>query len=465
MRIDVIMPQMGESIAEGTITKWLKQAGDSVERDEMLFEISTDKVDTEIPSPTQGVLAEILVQEGETVPILTVVASIETESQAAVQSAARGPGASVAVRDGTAKQEPTPSSFPALLPGGSEEAPTHEVRVVSHTWEKMPQEVSIRIPQSAPTIEPQRTIRSSPVVRELAQEYGVDLRKVLGTGIRGRITKRDVLSYIENQTAGGTGAPAFSGDVETIEMSPSTSPRTAPLRSSAEERLEIVPMTAMRKRIAEHMTTSKRTSAHVSTVFEVDLTRVQGLRSQWKADFQRRHGINLTSLPFIIRSSVDALRAFPILNASVEEDKIIYKKDINIGVAVALDWGLIVPVIKNSDEKSLTGLAKAVSDLATRARNKQLTPEDVQGGTFTITNPGLFGSLFGTPIINQPQVAILGIGRITRRLVVIEDDAIAIRSMAYFTLTFDHRIIDGAVADQFMARVKRTLEQPDFALD
>lgn len=449
MRVDVIMPQMGESIAEGTITKWFKKPGERVKRDEPLFEISTDKVDAEIPSPEEGILAEILVAEGETVPIKTVVARLETEAEVA-PTAAETTVRSAARPD--APPDATPSfPSPSAAPPKRETA-ERQLTIEPYPWEKQKKPITISLPEHpSPVGAPSPALRASPVVRKLAREYDIDLSHVQGTGMGGRITKRDILSYIENRKAASGPAPA-----ETV----------SPAATFEGERVEIVPMTVMRKKIAEHMILSQRTSAHVTTVFEIDMTRVDELRRQLREEFEKRHGIRLTYLPFITRAAVDALKAFPILNASVAEDKIIYHKDINIGIAVALDWGLIVPVIKNADEKSLVGLAKAIADLAARARSKQLKPEEVQGGTFTITNPGLFGSLFGTPIINQPQVAILGVGQISKRPVVIETDrgdALAIRPTAYFALTFDHRLIDGAVADQFMSHIKRFLEAYDMS--
>lgn len=459
--VDVIMPQMGESIAEGTITKWFKKPGERVKRDEPLFEISTDKVDAEIPSPAEGTLAEILVPEGETVPIKTVVARLETEAE--VPSMATGaPGYSMPKPEAAAVPAP-PSSFPSPPEAPPKrEARERRLTLEPYPWEKQKKPITISLPeQPSPVGAPSPGLRTSPVVRKLAREYGIDLWQVQGTGMGGRITKRDLLTYLENKKS-SVRPPSPAAAIET-EL-PAAPPTTPP--GFEGERVEIVPMTVMRKKIAEHMILSQRTSAHVTTVFEIDMTRVEELRRELREEFQKRHGIHLTYLPFITRATVDALKAFPILNASVAEDKIIYRKDINIGIAVALDWGLIVPVIKNADEKSLVGLAKAISDLATRARAKQLKPEDVQGGTFTITNPGLFGSLFGTPIINQPQVAILGVGQIAKRPVVIETDrgdALAIRPTAYFALTFDHRLIDGAVADQFMSHIKRFLEAFDIS--
>lgn len=413
MPANVIMPQMGESIFEGTITKWLKKVGEPVRRDEPLFEISTDKVDSEIPAPASGILSEIRVKEGETVQINTVVAVIAEEG--ATRIPAPAPQAEVAV--------PPSSQAVASAAEPVEESP-----------------------------EP-RGVRSSPLVKRIAREEAVDLTQLEGTGLGGRITKKDILSHLSSRQ-------------QTLEVSRPASklqPAGAELVRPLSDSSEVVPMSAMRKSIAEHMLASRRTSAHVTTVFEVDMTRIVNIKNQHAQEFQQREGSKLSFMPFFIKTVAGALKEFPVVNASVAETNILYKKDINIGVAVALDWGLIVPVIKNADEKSFLGIAKAASNLAERARQKKLTPEDVQGGTFTITNPGVFGSLFGTPIINQPQVAILCIGVIAKRPVVI-NDAIAIRSMAYLTLTFDHRLIDGAVADQFMSSVKTNLENWDEAI-
>jgi pyruvate dehydrogenase E2 component (dihydrolipoamide acetyltransferase) len=412
MPANVIMPQMGESIFEGTITKWLKKLGEPVRRDEPLFEISTDKVDSEIPAPASGILSEIRVNEGETVQINTVVAVIAEERGAArVPDSAEGPEAEAAKPPAT--PEPVKSQ-PARM---------------------APEETA-------------RSVRSSPLVRRIAKEEEVDLNQLEGTGLGGRITKKDILSHLSGrqQSAESPRQPVESQPVESPE----------PRRTLADHS-EVVPMSAMRKSIAEHMVASRRTSAHVTTVFEVDMTRIVNIKNQYAQEFLRREGGKLSYMPFFIKTAAGALKEFPVVNASIVETNILYKKDINIGVAVALDWGLIVPVIKNADERSFLGIVKAASSLAERARQKKLTPEDVQGGTFTITNPGVFGSLFGAPIINQPQVAIMCIGAITKRPVVI-NDAIAIRSMAYLSLTFDHRLIDGAVADHFMGSVKTKLE-------
>jgi 2-oxoglutarate dehydrogenase E2 component (dihydrolipoamide succinyltransferase) len=420
MPTNVIMPQMGESIFEGTITRWLKKAGDVVTRDEPLFEISTDKVDSEIPAPASGTLSEIRIKEGETVEINTVVAVINE----AVEAAAVIP----------------PISAVASSPEGL----TEPILPSSQVTETIRPEV-----KHAP-----QPIRSSPLVRKIAKEQDIDLRDLEGKGLRGRITKKDILSYLVGRQKTRATPPLH------IELPPLMveAPRGTPTQQP-----QIVPMSAMRRSIAEHMIASRRTSAHATTAFEVDMSRIVALKQQHEQEFLRREGIKLSYMPFFIRVVAEKLKQVPILNASVVGHDIVYKEDINIGVAVALDWGLIVPVIRNADEKSFLGLARAAADLADRARRKKLTPDDVQNGTFTITNPGVFGSILGAPIINQPQVAILCIGAITKRPVVI-NDAIAIRSMVYLTLTFDHRLIDGAVADQFMAGVKVKLEGWDEGL-
>ncbi|PYV11210.1 MAG: dihydrolipoyllysine-residue succinyltransferase [Acidobacteria bacterium] len=420
MPTNVIMPQMGESIAEGTITKWLKKVGERVERDEPLFEISTDKVDAEIPAPAAGMLAKILVQENETVPVNAVVALIDGEGAEAESGKVEGTQAGKNLAAPAAVLPPA-STAVAAPPGP---APSARGR-----GEK---------------------VRSSPLVRRLARERGVDLSLVRGTGFGGRISKKDVLVHLaEGRAARGAALAA-----------PPEAP-TAPLPVAPKIVFEgpthVVPMTPMRRQIAEHMLASKRTSAHVTTVFEVEMTKVVEMRERHAQEFERRNGLKLTYTPFLIRAALEAIREFPIFNSSLEATNIVYKRDVNIGVAVALETGLIVPVIKRADEKNFLGIARAVQDLAERARSKRLSVEDVQGGTFTITNPGVFGSLLGTPIINQPQVAILGVGVIEKRPVV-RNDAIAIRPMVYLALSFDHRVIDGAVADQFMGRVKQVFE-------
>jgi 2-oxoglutarate dehydrogenase E2 component (dihydrolipoamide succinyltransferase) len=435
---DVIMPQMGESIAEGTVTKWMKNVGDRVQRDEPLFEISTDKVDAEIPAPATGVLKEIRVQPGATVPINTVVAVIAAEGAAVVApvvapAAPEAPPAGSVARPAPPDAPPAPPVNFVLEP---EQAPRPDR------------------PRSEMTADELRQTRSSPVVRRIAAEHNLDIREVPGTGIAGRVTKQDILGHIETRAA----APAAPTPPPAPSMA-SPAP-AAPATPSSGARGEVVPMSPIRKKTAEHMVLSKRTSAHVATVFEIDMTRVDQLRQHHRPAYEQRSGVRLTYLPFILKATVDALKAFPVLNASIDGDSIVYHKDVNVGLAVALDWGLIVPVIHRADEKNLLGLARAVNDLADRARAKKLRVDEVQGGTFTITNPGVFGSLFGTPIINQPQVAILGVGTIEKRPVV-RADAIAIRTMAYFALSFDHRLVDGADADRFMAHLKQGLEEFD----
>jgi 2-oxoglutarate dehydrogenase E2 component (dihydrolipoamide succinyltransferase) len=424
MPTKVIMPQMGESVAEGTVTKWLKKLGARVERDEPLFEISTDKVDAEIPSPASGVLTEILVKENETVAVNTVVAWIDSEARAeavAAESAA-APGEAPAV---------APPAPVAAAPGPAVQAPT-------------PPLAAMPAPP-APTVTGK--VRSSPLVRRIAREHNVELTGIRGTGLGGRISKKDILAYLAHPLAAVPATPP--------------PPRPQPgARMVFSGPTEVVPMTPMRRQIAEHMVTSKRTSAHVSTVFEVEMTKIVEVMARHGEEFERSHGLKLTYTPFFVRAAVEVIKEFPILNSSVEGTNIVYKHDINIGVAVALETGLIVPVVKRADEKNFLGIARAVKDLADRARTKHLSVEDVQGGTFTITNPGVFGGLFGTPIINQPQVAILGVGAIEKRPVV-RQDAITIRPMVYLVLTFDHRIVDGAVADQSMSRIKAGLENWD----
>ena len=426
MAVDVIMPQMGESIFEGTITKWLKKPGDRVERDEPLFEISTDKVDAEIPAPSAGVLKEIKVKEGQTVPIQTVVAVID---------AAGAPAAAAA----PAKAEPEKKAAPVPAPA-KVEAPA-------------PRPAPTPAPAVAPPPPAGEKIRSSPLVRRLAREHGVDLAQVPGTGMGGRITKHDILGAIG---AGGAAArpapPAAAGAVAHIALE-----NAVPREKIYFGRYEVQPMSVMRQKIAEHMVVSKRVSPHVYSMDEVDMTRVVELREKTKAEFERKHETKLTFMPFFVRSCVEALRAFPTVNASVDGTSVVLHKDINIGIAVALDWGLIVPVIKGAGEKNFLGIARAINDLAERARSKKLKPEEVQEGTFSITNPGVFGGLMGLPVISQPNVAILGLGAIQKRPVVI-NDAIAIRSMVYVTMSYDHRVVDGAVSHQFLAKVKHYLE-------
>ncbi len=459
MATDVVMPQMGESIFEGTITKWLKKPGDKVERDEPLFEISTDKVDAEIPSPSAGVLKEIKVNEGQTVPIQTVVAVIDGAG-AATAAPAPAPAPAKPAAPAAAAPAPPPAPRPAAPAPAAAAAPTQTA------------------PQAAPAA--QRTgerIHSSPLVRRMAAEHGIDLTSVPGTGAGGRISKQDIEAVI---AAGG--APAAA---------PPSAPAAAPARStpppppapsaappapgvsggqihvafeSAVPREKIYfgnytvePMSNMRQRIAEHMVASKRVSPHVYSVDEIDMTKVASLRAKSKEEFEQRYETKLTFMPFFVKAAVAGLRAFPTVNASLDGTNVVLHKEINIGIAVALDWGLIVPVVKGADEKNVLGIQRTLNDLAERARSKKLKPDEVQEGTFSITNPGVFGGLFGLPVISQPNVGILGLGAIEKRPVVI-NDSIAIRSMCYVTLSYDHRVVDGAVAHQFLHKVKETLE-------
>jgi pyruvate dehydrogenase E2 component (dihydrolipoamide acetyltransferase) len=422
----VIMPQMGESIFEGTVTKWLKKEGDKVQRDEPLFEISTDKVDSEIPSPAAGTLQQILVKEGQTVQINTVVAVI---GDGAAKPAAGPPPKEEAKAPVKEKEGPAPVAGPA-----------EPVK-----------------PSPGPSGRPLpagEEVRSSPLVRRIAKEHGVDLEALAGkgTGIEGRVTKADILSFIEQ---GGAQQPqAQRPPAPPAKPTAPAPPAPQPVTFTGD--VERVPMTAMRKAISEHMVMSKHTSAHVTTFFEVDCSRILKAKDQLKPEFERS-GVRLTVTPFFMQAVVHGLKKFPIVNASLDGDTIVYKKAINIGVAVNLEWGLIVPVVKNADEKNLLGLARTINDLGERARNKKLSPDDVKDGTFTITNPGQYGAVIGTPIINQPQLAIMGMGGIKKRAVVI-DDAIAIRPMIMLSLSFDHRVIDGATADMFMAEVQKHLE-------
>ncbi|HET8674387.1 MAG TPA: dihydrolipoamide acetyltransferase family protein, partial [Blastocatellia bacterium] len=470
MSEEVKMPQMGESIAEGTIVRWLKKVGDSVKRDEPLFEISTDKVDAEIPAPASGVLSEIKVNEGETVAVNTVVAVIN------------GAGAQPAAPQAPAEAAAQPAEQPAqAAPTGTQ--PTDQVTKEALAPDSPPAQATEQPPPAqgaAPAPresaagesaagdsgEDLRRTRSSPLVRKIAKEHGIEISQIEGTGISGRVTKNDILSFIENrgvaekaaaekaaaEKAAAEKAPAQPAAATAAPTTRAPQPLRAPAPAETEvgpppfaegDRYEIEPMSMMRRRIAERMIESRRISAHVTSFMEVDFTETARLRDELKGEYLKRDGVKLTFMPFIIKAVIDGIKKWPIINSSVWGDQIVYKKDINIGVAVALDWGLIVPVIRNADEKSLLGIARAVNDLGERARSKQLKPDEVQGGTFTITNPGIFGGLTGTPIINQPQVAILGIGVIKKRPVVI-DDAIAIRQIGILGLSFDHRVIDGA---------------------
>ncbi|MDT7689027.1 MAG: hypothetical protein QOE46_1786 [Acidobacteriota bacterium] len=494
MATDVVMPQMGESIAEGTITRWLKKVGERVERDEPLFEISTDKVDAEIPSPAAGTLQEVRFKEGDTVEVNIVVAVIgdgdgaaastttAPEKQEADTATAAAPASQAAA---SAPSPPQPSAAPLSQQPQQPSVPAPQQRAAT------PPPVAAQPAQQSPalatsgassaeasaapqatggsthadaslaerTAEELRRTRSSPLVRKIAAEHNIDISRLEGTGASGRVTKNDILSYIES------GSPAQQqAAAEAPAMRAPAQPH--PVQPGEGDRVE--PMSVMRKKIAEHMTMSQRTSAHVATVYEIDMTRIHRLRETKKAEFQQRVGTKLSYMPFIFQAITQAIRRFPVFNSQVSGDQIIYKRDINLGMAVALDWGLIVPVIKRADDLSIAGLAKAANDLADRARAKQLKPDEVAGGTFTITNPGVFGGLFGTPIINQPQVAILGVGTIEKRARVITteegEDVIAVRHMAYFALSFDHRIIDGADAERFLSYVKELLEAGQFTV-
>ena len=443
MPTDIIMPQMGESIVEGTITKWLKKPGDKVQRDEPLFEISTDKVDAEIPAPASGVLQEIKISEGTTVGVNTVVGTIAVDGEAAASAKAAAPAPAPAKQvpekpSQTSEQRPAARSTPVQSASTTPSAPDA-------------------------SSEGEEEARSSPLVRKIAREHGVSLSRIVGTGLGGRITKQDVLSFIENQSSVTAAAPQLSGRAAAASASPTTAPsRTTPAPAPAAYPGDLVPMTNMRKLIAKHMIDSRRTSAHVHCMYEVDFTRIVNLRNKQKAGFEQRHGVRLTFMPFFVRAAIIGLQQWPIVNAAVEGENIRYHRQINVGIAVALDWGLIVPVLKNAGDLNFLGLQRGITDLGERARNKKLKPEDVEGSTFTVTNPGQFGAVFGLPIINQPNSAIMGVGGITKQPLVVTDkdgnDSIAIRSVVHLTLGYDHRLIDGAVADQFMALVKKTLE-------
>ena len=424
MPTDIVMPQMGESIFEGTITKWLKKPGDKVQRDEPLFEISTDKVDAEIPAPASGVLQDIKVTEGATVQVNTVVGTIAVDGESAAPAKAVAQPAAPAAEKSTTAKAPTPPAAKGAAEVSREEDDDHA--------------------------------RSSPLVRKIAREHDVSLTQVTGTGLGGRITKQDILDFIEKsqQAPAAPRTPAAPA--------PSAPPASGKAPAPAAIPGDLVPMTQMRKIIAQRMIESRRTSAHVHCMFEVDMTRIVALRNKMKSGFEQRNGVRLTFMPFFVRAAIIALQQFPIVNASLEGESVRYHKYINVGIAVALDWGLIVPVLKNAGELNFLGLQRGITDLGERARGKKLKPEEVEGSTFTVTNPGQFGAVFGLPIINQPNAAIMGVGGITKVPLVITDpegnDSIAVRSVVHLTLGYDHRLVDGAVADQFMAFVKKTLE-------
>jgi pyruvate dehydrogenase E2 component (dihydrolipoamide acetyltransferase) len=458
MATDIVMPQMGESIFEGTITKWLKKPGDKVERDEPLFEISTDKVDAEIPSPSAGVLKEIKVGEGKTVPIQTVVGVIDAAGEAGAPAPAK------AAPQAPAKApEPAKTAAPAPKPAAGAPAPP-----------KPPAPA----PQAAASGRDGARIHSSPLVRRMAKEHGIDLASVPGTGQGGRISKQDIEAYISGgaPAASEEAAEAYAPQASTPAPSAPTPRAATPLPPPAtggqhhvalesavpRERMyfgnyEIQPMSMMRQRIAEHMVASKHVSPHVYSVDEIDMSKIASLRAKAKDEFEKRYETKLTFMPFFVKAAVAGLRAFPTMNASLDGTNVVLHKEINVGIAVALDWGLLVPVIKNADEKNILGIQRNMNDLAERARSKKLKPEEVQESTFSITNPGVFGGLFGLPVISQPNVGILGLGMIEKRPVVI-NDSIAIRSMCYVTLSYDHRVVDGAIAHQFLHKVKDTLE-------
>jgi pyruvate dehydrogenase E2 component (dihydrolipoamide acetyltransferase) len=431
MPTDIIMPQMGESIVEGTITKWLKKPGDKVQRDEPLFEISTDKVDAEIPAPASGVLHEIKIAEGTTVNVNTVVGTIAVDGEAA------------SVKPSAPSKAAAPAS-----------APPSEAKKPAAPQQSAPAPIA----QEAPAVQDEdEEARSSPLVRKIAREHGISLSQLSGTGLGGRITKQDIMQFIENQGSAQPVSTPTSAPAQPAAAAPAPRPATPAAFPG-----DLVPMTNMRKLIAKHMIESRRTSAHVHCMYEVDFTRIVNLRAKLKNGFEQRHGARLTFMPFFVRAAVMALQQWPIINATIEGDNIRYHRNINVGIAVALDWGLIVPVLKNAGDLNFLGLQRGISDLGERARTKKLKPEDVEGSTFTVTNPGQFGAVFGLPIINQPNSAIMGVGGITKQPMVITDkdgnDSIAIRSVVHLTLGYDHRLIDGAVADQFMAQVKKNLE-------
>jgi 2-oxoglutarate dehydrogenase E2 component (dihydrolipoamide succinyltransferase) len=453
---------MGESIAEGTLSRWLKKVGDEVKRDEAIFEISTDKVDAEIPAPSSGVLAEILVTEGQTVPIQTVVARLETEKGAAIggggsapsaaapQSAAHSPAAAASAISSSAGAQGAPPQSQNSAAASSPSHPSAAPRTAA------PQQ------NGGNSFEERLRTKSSPLVRKIAAEHGIELSAMQGSGIAGRVTKRDILQLIESGSAAAAPAPAST---RPSMHAPAVAQQVGPAPEAWPGDL-VEPMTQIRRLTSDHMVAARRSAAHVTSFFEIDLTRITRIRAKARAEFEAKSGQKLTYLPFIIKVVVDGLKQHPVLNAAVSNSNIIYRKQYNIGIAVALDWGLIVPVIKNADDLSITGLTRQLNDLAQRARSKRLQPQEVQGATFSITNPGVFGSLAGTPIIPLNTSGILGLGAIEKRPKVITgpdgEDTIAIRTCAYFSLSFDHRIVDGSDADKFLAFVKQGLESfPD----
>ena len=457
-KIDVPMPQMGESIAEGTLSKWLKKVGDRVKRDEPIFEISTDKVDAEIPAPAAGVLAEILVQEGQTVAVQTVVARLETDAAASAQPASASPPpaapsqAPPAVSPPPVAASPKPAAVSPPQAQSPEPAPSQKPAAVEQPKPPTPGPQS----PSPGTLEERLRTKSSPLVRKMAAEHNLDITGIPGSGLAGRVTKNDVLSFLEagpKSPAPSPQSPAPSPDGVRIVPGPVVEPWEG-------DRVE--PWSRIRKLTADHMVMSRRVSAHVHSLIEVDYTRVAGIRSRQKAAYGER-GVNLTFLAFIVSAVARNLRKHPVLNACVMGESTLYRRDVNLGIAVALDWGLIVPVIRHADELNLLGTARAINDLAERARAKKLSPDEVQKGTFTVTNPGVFGTLVGLPILNQPQAAILAVGAIVKRPAVVPaadgGDTIAIRTMGTLAMSYDHRIVDGADGDRFLADLRRTLEE------
>lgn len=479
---EVVMPQMGESITEGTVSKWLKAVGDTIEKDEPLLEISTDKVDAEVPSPSAGILLEIRVNEGETVEVGSIVALVGAQGAVLNAQTQTSNQQIAAAQTSSAAADSAPPQTEAQSAVSMPVEETREIAEVegrSYDYNR-PNAVAEAARKSSngqtangganghSSVEDLRKTKSSPLVRNIAREHGVDIARISGSGMSGRVTKRDILSFIE------TGAALRPQDLLLRKVAPVNAPSPATSVSAPAQQIatalsdRVEPMSVMRRKIAEHMTFSKQTSAHVTSVYEFDMTNVARFRDKNKSEFQTRYNTKLSYMPFIFQAVTNALRKFPIVNSQVSGDQIVYKGDINLGMAVALDWGLIVPVIKRADTLSLSGLALTANDLADRARTKKLMPDEVAGGTFTITNPGVFGGLFGTPIINQPQVAILCVGTIEKRPKVMTsadgDDYVAIRQMAYFALTYDHRVVDGADAEKFLSFMKQYLETTQFSL-
>jgi 2-oxoglutarate dehydrogenase E2 component (dihydrolipoamide succinyltransferase) len=487
MATEVVMPQMGESIAEGTITKWLVKVGEKVERDQPLFEISTDKVDAEIPSPASGTLVEIRFDEGATVPVNQIVALIgdgsEKASAVAAEAAPAAPAAPAAAGEAPAA---------AVRESPAAEAPAERAPAAPEAQERA---TAAEAPTAAPapaarpgeeTLEERLRRASSPVVRKMAAAEGVDLQAVEGTGIHGRVTRRDMDAYLEERRRAPAAAPAAAPPTTAGPAAPPARPAAPPAAAAAPrveaagygifqpppaylegDHVDVEPMSRIRQLTAGHMRYSKDTSAHVTTVFHLDMSGVARARERARRRFEEANGTKLSYMPFIFKAVAAALKRHKKLNAAIDGTNVVFKRDVNLGMAVALDWGLIVPVVRNADQLSLVGLAKTANDLAERARGKKLKLEEIQGGTFTVTNPGVFGSLFGTPVINQPQVAILGIGTIEKRPIVLTDslgnDMIAIRTMSYFAITYDHRLVDGADADHFMNDVKKTLQEESWS--